>query len=320
MLYKRISFHSGNRFSIKGTAVYFLFLTLFTTSIINAQINIFGNDSTSRECSHRSLDLTVNNSGISFGNSQSINGIRFNVTDCGIKNINGINITFWKPEESPGSVINGLSFGVAPYADELNGVSIGLASVLAGHGMTGFNLGGLANVSEGNIYGINVGGLALVSKEDISGINFGGLAQVSQNNISGINFAGLALVSQGSLSGINIGGLASVSNKDILGINFGSLALVSQENIYGINAGGLATVAKENIYGINFGGLAVVSEIEAMGITIGGLAAVANGGFTGINIGGLAIASGKGEITGIKYNCREIEIGLFCYGDQYCRL
>ena len=75
-------------------------------------------------------------SGISFGNSQSWNGIRFNITDCNIRTINGINITFWQPEKLENSVINGLAVGLSPSAEYINGASIGFG-IVAGKSITG---------------------------------------------------------------------------------------------------------------------------------------------------------------------------------------
>lgn len=281
-------------------------ILLILTINLQAQFKVFDetfkvfDDSTEQDCSYKSFNLGFANTGISFGNSYSHNGLRFNVSDCGIGNINGVNITLWEPDDSPGSVVNGFSFGLAPYADQLNGVSVGLGAVVAGKSMNGFNFGFLANVSEGEINGINIGGLALVAEKRISGFNFGGFALVSEGDIQGINLSGLASISQKGIYGINFGTLALVAQEEIYGVNISGLASVAQGNIFGFNFGGLALVSQKSISGINTGGLALVSQEQIRGINLGGLALVGQGGITGFNFGGLAIVSGAEDITGIN--------------------
>lgn len=256
-------------------------------------------DTTEYVCTHGSFDLGANNCGLSFGNSTDWNGLRFNFSDCGIRRISGINITFWKPGENPNSVVSGLSIGVAPGAGTLRGFNLGIAAVVAEDEIEGLNLGGLAIVSNGNATGINYGGLAAVTNGSLKGINFGGLAAVANNDITGLNIGGLATVSNRDIQGLTFGGLATVSNKDISGATFGGLATVSNGSLYGVTFGGVAAVANGEISGITFGGLAVVSNKDISGITLGGLAIVANGSVSGVNIGGLAVVANE-SITGLS--------------------
>ena len=155
-------------------------ITIFFTPAVYPQNYSDEPDSTYLECSHGGFGLVYQNNGIYFGNSQNNNGIRFNFIDCGIENINGINITLWKPQPNPGSEINGIALGLMPSAGDMNGLSIGLGAVIAERSMNGLSLGILANVSKGEINGLNISGLASVGGKDISGINLGGLALVSK--------------------------------------------------------------------------------------------------------------------------------------------
>lgn len=261
-------------------------LLLASHSYAQMDMHIFDDDSTTVDCSYASLDLGTNNSGISFGNSPVWNGIRFNFSDCGIKEINGINITLWKPEENPGSKIKGIALGLSPFAGELHGISLGILASVAEDKMQGINFGGLALVSGGNINGINFGGLAAVAQEDMLGINLGGLAVVAQGSMKGINFGGLASVSQGNQYGINIGGLACVTQGEMKGINIGGIALVTQKNIYGINFSGIALVTQGDMKGINFGGLALVGQGDIYGLNQALLAVVSQQTIKGLNIVG----------------------------------
>jgi hypothetical protein len=80
--------------------------------------------------SRKSLDLAINGVGVSFGNSPRFTGLRFNLVDKGVEEIDGINITLWKTEENSHAVIRGVSAGLyAPRANELNGIQIGVVNI-----------------------------------------------------------------------------------------------------------------------------------------------------------------------------------------------
>ena len=124
-------------------------------------------------CSHANFNLGVSNTGIGFGNSEYHNGLRFNISDCEVKSVNGINVTFWKPVDNYDFEMNGIALGLAPMANRMNGISIGLLANISITQSAGFNFASLANVSEGNLLGINIGGLANVAEGQMQGINFG---------------------------------------------------------------------------------------------------------------------------------------------------
>ncbi|MDR3627969.1 MAG: hypothetical protein P4L45_14090, partial [Ignavibacteriaceae bacterium] len=122
------------------------------------------------ECANSSFNLGYNNDGICFGNSARHNGIRLNIVDCGVKEVKGINITFWKGEEKTleDFRMSGISIGAMPCVGSSTGIAIGIAGVVAKQQLSGVNIGGLALVSGGSITGINFGGLACVSQKDMT--------------------------------------------------------------------------------------------------------------------------------------------------------
>ena len=61
----------------------------------------------------QSIDLAIKGYGIGLGNSKNITGLRFNIIpDEDVEQVNGLNLTVWKPNSSPDAVINGISVGV----------------------------------------------------------------------------------------------------------------------------------------------------------------------------------------------------------------
>ncbi|MGD2152937.1 MAG: hypothetical protein PVG79_06680, partial [Gemmatimonadales bacterium] len=96
------------------------------------------------------LNLTIGCTGISFGDSDRINGLRFNWSDGDLDVVNGVNVTFWRPRRWVRGTINGLSVGLAPAASRLHGISVGLA-VMPRDYSGGVMVGLLAGVAEGSM-------------------------------------------------------------------------------------------------------------------------------------------------------------------------
>ena len=263
----------------------------------------------------QSIDLMSNDTGISFGNSKRVRGLRFNFRDEGVEEVSGLNLTLWKPGENPDAVMKGLLLGIyGPSADELHflsagiftveafsrisGIAVGGGAVICEGEINGISIGGLANVA-GSMNGIALGGLANVAEGGVNGVTVGGLANVADGGVKGITLGGLANVAAGSVSGITLGGLANVAEGGMAGISLGGLANVAEGGVSGITLGGLANVAEGGMAGISVGGLANVAEGGMMGVSLGGLANVAEGGMTGISLGGLANVA-EGDMKGIS--------------------
>jgi hypothetical protein len=222
------------------------------------------------------LNIPSDHVGISFGNSTTFSGLRFNFIDRKIERINGVNFTVWHPsdeEEITGSI---------------HGLSVGLPMAYGSAYRTGISLAIFGVGAHKNVSGINIGGLAVGAGERLSGINIGGLAVGAGGRVSGINVGGLAVGASGRVTGINLGGLAVGSGSEVMGINIAGLAVGSGVNLSGINIGGLVAGSGGDMRGLNFGGLVVGSGDDLSGISIGGLAVGAGGHMRGLNIAGLA--------------------------------
>ena len=206
---------------------------------------------TEERSASKSLDLMVNDVGISFGNSKRVIGLRFNIRDEWVEEVTGLNLTLWKPSENPDAVMRGLQLGIyGPSADELRIVSVGIAMVHAYSRISGIAVAGGAVVSDGDIYGIALSGFANVAGGRMLGISVSGLANVATLGINGISIGGLANVTDVGVNGISVGGLANVAEGYMKGISVGGLANVSQGGMTGISIGGLANVSEGRITGM----------------------------------------------------------------------
>jgi len=147
-----------------------------------------------------SLDITVRGVGLSIGNSRTANGLRLNFVDRDVRSVNGVNITFWKPDDNPDFVMNGLALGlVGPETGDINGLALGGVGVVSDK-MSGISLG-LIGVTATEINGIAIGGIG-IANEDLKGIVIGGLG-AANGDVDGIAIGGFGLAN-GSVKGIAI--------------------------------------------------------------------------------------------------------------------
>jgi len=204
----------------------------------------------------QSLDLTVADAGLGFGNSARIHGLRFNVRDDQVEAVNGLNVTLWDPGENPEMVHRGLAVGLARTdARDMTGISVG--SVAGAHNADGLNVGLLAVFGEGVVRGINLGPFLVWGGEQLTGLN-AGLMVAGGGGILGLNLAALTITPRpvtdlfgepdGSLSGLNAAGLII----DYPHLNGVSLAgLVRSRQLTGLTAAYVLADAREAVTGLS---------------------------------------------------------------------
>ena len=169
--------------ALKNKAIIFTTLLFFISTITFAQNNHF--------------NLSINKTGICFGNSKNNNGIRLNGWDKKVNSINGINVS--------GNAV----------CKTLNGVSLGFI-VAADTFSNGFKIGGLGTYSHTH-NGSTIGGLFITGKK-YNGIVLAGLSPYA-DTLNGL-FVGMWGVVTWSrydtikkIAGLAIGGLINSSTK-----------------------------------------------------------------------------------------------------------
>jgi hypothetical protein len=153
-----------------------------------------------------SFDLAINNHGISFGNSKNFTGLRFNFRDKNVEKVNGVNITLWNAREHKDAIINGISLGLFPRGDYLNGIQMGLLGIVADSKLRGFSTGLLVASANDGITGITIGGIGVGCAGNVTGLTVGLLFLAGGKNVKGVTFGGLIGVEAETHTGIAIGG------------------------------------------------------------------------------------------------------------------
>jgi hypothetical protein len=281
-------------------------LTALVSSVLADDTEKVRQDSMSA-MSDPSFVLGIGSTGIGLGNTRRLNGIRLNLRDRWVEEVNGINLTMWKAKRNPHLTVNGLALGlVGPEASRIRGIGIG--PIVSTNGFSGVGIGLFALASDhGDVSGIGLAGLAVASDHgNVTGINIAGLAVASDHgNVTGINAGGLAVATDhGNLTGINAAGLAIASDHgDVRGINVAGLVVATDHGaISGLNASGLVIATDHgDIFGINATGLVLATDggrIRGINVS-GGIIAADDGRISGLAVAGGGILTEQGSINGI---------------------
>ena len=284
---KVCSTYTGHRLCSRFPVKFYLLsgIALFFCSLLYAQ----------------SFDLAINNNGLSFGNSKRFSGLRFNISDRNVEEINGINVTLCRASNNSGAVVNGISLGLmSPEAGYLNGIQIGGLGVFTEHELKGVSFGLLGSGSGGNISGIAIGGLGVGAGENITGLTIGLLGTGAGANIKGIAIGGLGAGAGGDLTGVSFGLLGAGAGGNITGITIGGLGAGAGCDMKGFSMGLLGAGAGGNMTGITIGGLGAGCGCTLTGFTVGGIGAGARF-IKGVTVAlGRVNAAESGSMTGFS--------------------
>ena len=288
-------------------------LLIFTANIILSGLFI-------NQLCAQSLDLAVNNYGVSFGNSKNFNGLRINFSDREVEKINGVNVTFWRAKNNMEAVVNGVSLGLLrPEAAYLNGIQIGGLGVGAAKGIKGISAGIIGARSGDSISGITLGGLGSYSIKNITGITIGGLGAIAIGNINGITISGLGTIATENITGITISGIGTAAGGNITGLTLALLGAGANGNITGVTFGGLGVGRASKIKGITIGGFETSAhDIIGVALSLANVRVYDNGSLTGFSASAFNLI--KGRQTGVSlgifnyaYKLNGIQVGLLNY-------
>lgn len=182
------------------------------------------------------LDLTIDNTGLSIGDSRIVRGIRFNVRDRRMEQVDGVNVTVWSPHrDARGGEVNGLALGLPMTgARRIQGIGVGILGVGAEEGFTGIGIGGAGIGSGGDVRGILIGGLGVGAGGDVTGLTVGVLGAGAGGDISGITVGGLGAGTGGNVRGITVAGLGAGAGGDVTGLTIALLGAGAGGDITGI--------------------------------------------------------------------------------------
>jgi len=235
----------------------------------------------------QTLDLTIHDYGIAIGDKAQMTGLRINYRDRDLRQINGVNVTFWSPYEPPTGVVNGLALGIpVTGAQTVNGALIGVLGGGTSGSINGLGVGGLGIGTGGDANGVMLGLVGIGVGGHLNGISVGGVGIGSGASIRGIQFGGVGIGSGGDLTGISVGLVGVGAAGKVSGVAIGGIGIGGGSDFEGIGIGGIGIGAGGNMTGLMIGGVGVGSggRIKGLSVALGGVGAVQ---LEGVAVGGL---------------------------------
>lgn len=260
----------------------------------------------------QSLDLTVNDVGISIGDSRRVTGLRINFRDRRMEEVNGVNITVWSPYRENRGVVHGVALGIPMTgARRIVGVGAGIFGVAVNESLRGIGLGGIGIGAGKNIEGIGIGGIGMGVGENLRGLGIGGIGMGIGQDLRGIGIGGIGVGIGQDLRGAAIGGIGAGIGQNMVGLGIGGIGVGVGENARGILVGGIGTGVGGDMTGLLVAGIGAGAGGDVKGVSIAGIAMGAGGDVTGVQAAGVGIGAGGTlkylSVAGIGIGAHRIE-------------
>ncbi|MDH5399759.1 MAG: hypothetical protein OEX02_16525 [Cyclobacteriaceae bacterium] len=170
-----------------------------------------------------------------------------------------------------------------------NTLSLNMLAGVSG-GVTGLELGGLANISTGNISGAQIAGLVNGSMGTVHGTQIAGISNFNRWQFEGWQVAGISNMNTSDIKGAQLAGILNISTKSMTGSQLAGIANFNAGDMKGAQISGILNVAPgemtgvqaglinigRNVHGFQLGLINIADSIDG-GVPIGLLSFVRNG-------------------------------------------
>lgn len=241
----------------------------------------------------QSLDLTVNDVGLSIGDSRRATGLRINFRDRRMEEVNGVNVTVWSPYRENRGVVRGLAVGLPMTgARRIEGAGIGIFGVAVKESLHGLGIGGIGIGAGEDVEGIAVGGIGMGVGRDVAGLAIGGIGMGVGQDLRGIGVGGIGMGIGQNLRGAAVAGIGAGIGGNFVGIGVGGIGMGVGGSGRGILISGVGAGVGGDMTGLMIAGIGLGAGGNVKGLSITGIGMGAGGGATGVQLAGAGIGSG----------------------------
>lgn len=191
--------------------------------------------------------------------------------------------------------------------------SVGIGSNLSTNGLitNRVSLNVLAGYSKG-VRGVEVGGILNMTKGDVRGAQVAGISNLVGGDVTGGQVAGIASLIQGNFTGAQVSGISGIVKRDFYGVQASGISSIVRGRFEGIQISGISNIAYKSSRGIQVAGISNTVFDTLIGIQGSGIVNFALHGTNYAQVSGIAnIAdSSKGvQISGI-FNRAKVNSGF----------
>ncbi|WP_379084903.1 STN and carboxypeptidase regulatory-like domain-containing protein [Pedobacter sp. UC225_65] len=146
-----------------------------------------------------------------------------------------------------GRVVNKVSLNIiGGYTAGVDGVEVGGVFNLSKGNVKTLQLAGAFNVVGGNVDGVQIAGLINSVQGSSKGVQIAGLTSLIKGNVNGFQISGVGNVASQHLNGMQIAGLANITSRSSKGMQIAGVANITSRTLRGMQISGLLNYAKNN--------------------------------------------------------------------------
>ena len=191
-------------------------------------------------------------------------------------------------------------------------------NILAGYskGISGFEMGGLANITESNVKGGQVAGLVNVVNGQINGLQLAGIFNYTFSKITGAQISGIGNISNHDVEGLQLAGISNNNKGAVNGVQLGGVLNTNLRKITGLQLAGIANIQVDKITGCQISGIyGLASDVN--GVQLSGIMSHTTHDVSGVQLS--SIINKARKLNGLQFGLvniadtieRGVQVGLF---------
>lgn len=191
-------------------------------------------------------------------------------------------------------------------------------NILAGYskGVSGFEIGSLANITGGNIRGGQIAGIANIVNGQVNGLQLAGVFNYTFNQVNGTQIAGIGNISNNDVEGLQLAGVSNNNKGKINGAQISGVLNTNMRKITGLQLAGVVNIQGDKISGCQLSGIyGIASDIK--GVQISGIMSHTTHDVSGVQIS--SILNKTRKLNGVQFGIiniadsieKGVQVGLF---------
>ncbi len=164
--------------------------------------------------------------------------------------------------------VNSFSLNVlAGYSKGVSGFEIGSLANITGGNVEGAQVAGVANIVNGQMNGLQLAGVFNYTFNQVSGVQISGVGNISNNNVEGLQLAGVSNNNKGTINGVQVSGVLNTNLRKVTGLQLAGVANIQIDKISGCQLSGVYGIAS-NVKGVQLSGIMSHTTHDVSGVQI----------------------------------------------------
>jgi hypothetical protein len=130
-------------------------------------------------------------------------------------------------------------------------------NILAGYskGVSGFEVGGIANIIQENVKGAQVAGIANIVNGKTNGFQISGVLNYTFGNVTGMQVSGVGNIARSQVNGFQASGVFNQNKKATIGVQASGVVNLNSEMVRGVQISGVANLIADEMHGVQISGV-----------------------------------------------------------------